>query len=314
MRLILNQNTKNIKRAVLGVGTNSTRLLVAEFVNPLKIIARRSIGTRLGEGLRESGQLGEEPMRRTLRALNTHITTARRSTDNITVIATSAMRRADNAQIFIDRIVDLTDSNVVILSGEEEASCSFRGAVHSFRGNGQRVGVVDIGGGSTEYATGTRLAVEKTVSCEVGAVRLTEWLPGLAGHEGFVENETIDSSRERARELLSALHDFPTVSVIVAVGGTATTSASVLRGHRIEPRQSTVGRQALEAVFNKICELPIGKRRCLPGMVPQRADILPAGMIVLDTVLELLGHDSCIASRDDLLLGYLLSHTQAGIA
>lgn len=307
VRLIFNRSTKNGNRAVLGLGTNSTRLLVANLRVPLRIVAQRSIGTRLGEGLRESGQIGEEPMRRTLEALEFHYALARRYTDDISVIATSAMRRADNAQIFIDQIVQLTSSNVTVLNGKEEASCSFHGAVHFSTSASERVGVLDVGGGSTEYATGTSQAIEKTVSCEVGAVRLTEWFPDLAGTVGFVDNETIDQGRERARQLLSALIEFHKVSVLIAVGGTATTSAAVLRGHRLGFGQATLSRDALAAAFNKLCELGTAKRRHVPGMVRQRADILPAGMMLLDAALENLGHDACTVSRNDLLLGYLLS-------
>lgn len=283
---------------------------MADLRVPVRIVAQRSIGTRLGEALRESGQLAEEPMRRTLDALESHYTLARRYTDDVSVIATSAMRRADNAQTFIDRIINLTNSNVTILNGAEEASCSFRGAVHALNGSIHRVGVFDVGGGSTEYATGTSVAIEKTVSCEIGAVRLTEWFPNLAGHGGFVDNQTIDDTRERARQLLSALYEFKKVSALIAVGGTATTSAAVLRGHRLWLGRSTLSRDALAGAFNKLCELSTIKRRYLPGMVPQRADILPAGMILLDTALEILGHNACTVSRDDLLLGYLLSRKE----
>ncbi len=311
VRLISNPNNKNRTSAVLSVGTNSTRLLVADLGVPLRMLAQRSIGTRLGKALRESGELGEEPMRKTLDALQSHYRLARRYTDNVSVIATSAMRRADNAQLFIDRIINLTDCNVIILSGQEEASCSFRGAVHSLNGVEEPVGVFDIGGGSTEYAVGTDAAIQTTVSCEIGAVRLTEWFPALAGHEGFVDNDTIDQARNGARELLSPLGEFKRVPLLIAVGGTATTSAAVVRGHRNRLHRSKVTREALAAAFNCLCELTMEKRKYVPGMVPQRADILPAGMIVFDTALEILGHNSCTVSRDDLLLGYLLSRKEA---
>jgi exopolyphosphatase/guanosine-5'-triphosphate,3'-diphosphate pyrophosphatase len=220
------------------------------------------------------------------------------------------MRRADNAQLFIDRIVSLTASNVTILSGQEEASCSFRGAVYGLDARSERVGVLDVGGGSTEYATGRSGEIENTASCEIGAVRLTEWFANLGGDVGFVDNDTIDGARERARQLLAPLHEFPSVTTVIAVGGTATTSASVVRGHRL-PVDRPLRRDDLAAAFNTLCKLSIQKRRYVPGMVPQRADILPAGMMLLDTALEVLGHERCRVSSNDLLLGYLLSHNDA---
>ncbi|MGH8164584.1 MAG: hypothetical protein ACREP1_09650, partial [Rhodanobacteraceae bacterium] len=160
--------------AVISIGTNSTRLLLVEFGrHRARVVARSSIGTRVGEGLNERGQLGELPMRRTLDAVREHVRAIAGRSGTVAVIATSALRRANNAAELADRVREITGTGLRILTGDEEARYSFAGARAAVGTNG-RLGVIDTGGGSTEYAVGAGGRVERAVSCEVGAVRLTE--------------------------------------------------------------------------------------------------------------------------------------------
>ena len=266
----------------------------------------RSIGTRIGEGLRDSGRLGEEPMRRTLDAVNAHFKAVRGHYVRLFAIATSAVRRADNGGEFAERIHDITGATLHVLSGDEEAEASYRGATTALgRLHGEEVGVVDTGGGSTEYAIGNGPHSERTVSCEIGAVRLTENVPALAGRDGIVDLDTIERARAIAREALAPIADFRTVEKIAIVGGSATTAAAVVRGKkRIEDMELT--RSDMQRALVKLCALDYRARKDVPGMKPQRADILPAGIIVLETVLDIVGRDRAVATTSDLLLGYLL--------
>ena len=303
--------------AVVSLGTNSTRVLVADFDakrygffgdHAVRITLQRSVGTRLGESLGESGKLGDEPMRRTLDVVEQYVDEVRaRHARRVFSIGTSALRRAQNGAEFVERVNALTSSELEILSGEDEARASFRGAVTSLdHGEEMRVGVVDTGGGSTEYAVGEHEHAKHIVSCEVGAVRLTEWFPGLSGRDGFVDNATIDGAAAKAREVLAPIVEFPRADALAFVGGSATTALSVVRGHRGPFGADALTRESLQAAFNLLCELPYEKRKNVPGMVPQRADILPAGILILKTVLSLLKHNEAKVSPTDLLFGYLL--------
>jgi exopolyphosphatase / guanosine-5'-triphosphate,3'-diphosphate pyrophosphatase len=294
--------------AVISVGTNSTRVLLADVTGDVARVAlARSIGTRIGEGLKERGALGEEPMQRTLEAVRNHLRAIRGHYLRLFTIATSALRRADNGEEFTARMQALTGVPVDILSGEDEAAASYRGAITVFGPlRGDEIGVVDVGGGSSEYAVGSATAPERTVSCEIGAVRLTEELPQLAGHDGAVDSKTIERARTIAGEALASLREFPTVSHLALVGGSATTAASFIRGRRMPIDAYELSRDDLARAVQRLCAMQIDERKKLAGVKPQRADILPGGIIVLETVLDLVGRDRATATTADLLLGYLL--------
>ncbi len=306
----------NDRSAVISIGTNSTRLLVVDFAakrfgvfgDPVtRVLKQRSIGTRIGEGLKESGHLSEEAMNRTLETVRGYCDALDSQTPAVHVIATSALRRADNANDFVQRVREITHTDVNILDGDEEARASFRGAVTSFDDTEQlRAGVIDVGGGSTEYAVGDHEHAAHSVSCEVGAVRLTEWFPTLGGSGGFVDNASIDAAREKARGLLNPILTLPKVEALAIVGGSATTALAVVRGHPVRFGDTELTRDKLQNAFNMLCELPLAKRRTVPGMNPQRADILPAGILILDMAIGMLGHERATVSYSDLLLGYLL--------
>ncbi|HEU5480133.1 MAG TPA: hypothetical protein VFU90_09895, partial [Candidatus Tumulicola sp.] len=217
---------------IVSVGTNSTRLLLADVSGDVPRVAlARTIGTRIGEGLGERGHLGEEPMRRTLDAVAQFYREIRGRYVRLFAVATSALRRADNGEEFLQRAGELLGVPVRVLSGEEEARASYRGAITAFgRLRGERAGVVDIGGGSTEFAAGTGVTPERVLSFEIGAVRLTEAVPALSGNAGAVDAGSLDRARTLAREALAPLDGGEPLERLALVGGTATTTASIVRG------------------------------------------------------------------------------------
>ncbi len=294
--------------AILSIGTNSTRVLLADMEPEIpRIETSRSIGTRIGEGLRESGSLGEEPMMRTLEAIRDHMRAVRGHYVRLYAIATSALRRADNGALFRETVHDTIGVPVQVLSGDEEAAASYRGAITAFgAGRHDEVGVIDTGGGSTEYAIGSTHEPERTISCEIGAVRLTEAVPQLSGREGIVDLDTIARAKELARAALEPLLDFRHVERLALVGGSATTAVQVVRERKTKMDRAELTRVDLQRALVRLCGMTYKQRRDVVGMKPHRADILPAGIIVLETALEMLGHDRATATTADLLLGYLL--------
>ena len=299
--------------AVISIGTNSTRVLLADMTPDIPHVdLARSIGTRIGEGLKESGHLGEEPLRRTLDAVRAHFRSVRGHYVRLYAIATSAVRRADNGAEFAESVHAITGATLHVLSGNEEAEASYRGAITALgRMHGEEVGVADIGGGSTEYAIGSGTHSDRTTSLEIGAVRLTEAVPDLSGRNGVVDLDTIEHARTIAREILAPLADFPPIERLAFVGGTATTAATILRGKKTKIDQYEVTRSDLQRTLVRLCALDYKARKDIVGMKPQRADILPAGIIVLETVMDLVGRDRAVATTADLLLGYLLAQRDA---
>jgi exopolyphosphatase/guanosine-5'-triphosphate,3'-diphosphate pyrophosphatase len=226
--------------------------------------------------------------------------------------ATSALRRAENGEEFALRVSALLGVPLRILTGEEEAAASYRGALTAFGLlRGERVGVLDIGGGSTEYAIGTAAQPESVASCEIGAVRLTEAVPALAGRDGAVDETAVEKAREIAREALKPLADCPVVERLAVVGGSATTAAAIVRARATPAAVYPLTRADLRRTLERLLKMKLDDRKAVVGMKPQRADILPAGIIVLDTALETLGRDEAIATTADLLLGILLQERDA---
>ena len=285
--------------AIVSIGTNSTRALLADVApeNP-RVELVRSIGTRIGEGLGERGRLGDEPMQRTLDALAQHQRSVRGHYVRLFAVATSALRRAENTDEFSQRVESLLGVPLRVLSGEEEAAASYRGALTVFGPlRGERVGVVDLGGGSTEYAVGDSTTPEKVVSCEIGAVRLTEAVPALAGREGHVDDSAVANARKLAHEALAPVTENGPVERLAFVGGSATTTAAIVRGKAAPVLSHPLTRADLQRTLDRLLGMTLEERKRVAGMKAQRADILPAGIIALDCVLELLGRDEGGATK-----------------
>lgn len=299
--------------AVISIGTNSTRVLLADVAPELPHVdLARSIGTRIGEGLGQSGALSEEPMRRTLEAIAQLLRAVRGHYVRLFAVATSALRRAENADVFSERVQAMLGVGLQVLTGDEEATASYRGAITAFGAlHGERVGVVDTGGGSTEYAIGTTTVPERFESFEIGAVRLTEAVPALAGREGAVDPATIERGRAIARQALAPMREFASVERLAFVGGSATTTAAIVRAKKGTIASYPLTRADLQRTLLRLCAMSLVERKTIAGMKAQRADILPGGIIVLDTILDIVKRDVAVATTADLLLGYLLQQRDA---
>ena len=279
--------------------------------NPRTELAR-STGTRVGEALGEGGKLGDEPMQRTLDAVSQYARAIRGHYVRLFAIATSAVRRAENGEEFCNRVHEILGVPVRVLAGEEEAAASYRGGLTALGTlRGERVGVLDLGGGSTEFAAGDSTTPERVVSCEVGAVRLTEAIPELSGRDGSVGDAVVTRARKIAREALAPLRECGEVERLAFVGGTAATTASIVRGRPTPVESFPLKRADLQRTLERLLAMNLDERKRVVGMRPQRADILPAGIVVLDEALELLGRDQAVATTNDLLLGILLQERDA---
>ena len=268
----------------------------------------QSVGTRLGRGLDVGGKLDPQARERTLETIRAYMDDVRTHGASIDVIATSALRRTDDAPAFGDAVAAITGALPRIISGDEEAAYSFAGATWGLRTSG-RIGVLDVGGGSTELAVGTREAIERTISLEIGAVRLSEKFPALLGERALDRDERralIGAARAAADAVLAPLGDFEPFADLLAVGGTVFTAAAMLSG---DPYLDGVriDRAQRRAIIEDLLSCDLEARREMPNIRPQRADILPAGLIIVDVACERLRIDALQVSHADLLAGYLHS-------
>ncbi|GAV25559.1 hypothetical protein ciss_14920 [Carboxydothermus islandicus] len=283
--------------AVIDIGTNSVRVLAGYFKNGKFYEQYRDLKTtRIGEGI-NAGYLKEEAMERTLRVVVEFMGKAREFTDEIVIFATSAVREAKNQKEFVDKIKSATGVNIEVLTGEEEAYYSYLGVKLSLPYLNEPA-VIDLGGGSIEFIWQER---GKTLfqSIPVGAVRLME----ATDKEGLLK-----LLREFVGKITPYFHE-----PVVAVGGTATTLAAIdLQLEKYDPRKvegHTLDLLRLREIHDYLEKLPLPERQKVPGLLPERADIIVYGCKILIEVLTTARLSRLIVGEGDLLLGRLKEMT-----
>jgi exopolyphosphatase/guanosine-5'-triphosphate,3'-diphosphate pyrophosphatase len=287
--------------AAIDVGSNTILLTVAEY-DPeagLVVIEEGEDQPRLGAGLSATGRLSEAAMLQALRTLATMRDTCRRhGVRRLAAAATAAVREAANGAEFVERVLAL-DIPLRIISPETEAALSYRSAAHHFPG-GKRQLVADIGGGSLELIGATTGRVTLSRSLPLGAVRLTELaLP-------------LEQLREHIRRGLSGPIQLPewSGSTVIGSGGTFATLASIVLAVRGSARQSVHGTivtaEEVEQLLLRLAGLSAEQRRQTPGLRPERADIIVAGLAVVAELLRAVDAGGVTVSgfglRDGLLL------------
>jgi exopolyphosphatase / guanosine-5'-triphosphate,3'-diphosphate pyrophosphatase len=275
----------------------------------LEQLEHGAIGTRLGECLRERGSLLPAATERTLDAVRSLLERAHAHGARLSTVATSAMRRADDAEAFAERMRALTGVPLLILDGGQEAAASFRGAMASAPLDGARRAVLDVGGGSTEFALGCDGVLLGARSAEIGSVRVTERFPELAGGSpGEPARRAAAAARAAIAGELAWLVGFVPVAEVRAVAGTPLTLGAVAYASDVERVSGELlTRETLDGVIERLLGLPLVERKALPGMLAQRADIVVGGGLIVSEALRLLGVPSARLEADDLLLGFLLA-------
>jgi exopolyphosphatase/guanosine-5'-triphosphate,3'-diphosphate pyrophosphatase len=307
-----------LRVAVVDVGTNSTRLLIAEVAggDGLTELDRRSIVTRLGEGVDATGALGERPQQRVFAALDEYAEAIERhGVERTTAVMTSAVRDASNGAAFAAAVRDRYRLEGRTLSGDEEARLTFRGATAARGEDDAHLLVIDIGGGSTELVVGARGAVEFHTSTQNGVVRHTErhihsdppTREELEALAAAVAPSLRDAVPEEHRERMSGA---------VAVAGTATSCAAI--DLELEPydQEAVEGHvlsvDTLRALLERLAALPLEQRRRVPGLHPDRAPTIVAGVIILTETLRAFGLDATEVSERDILWGAALEVANSG--
>ncbi len=301
--------------AAIDVGTNSVLLLVAEMTSEgrLRAVQERAEITRLGRGVDQSKTLSPEAIADTLQVIEAFSAEARKlGASALQVCATSAARDASNGAAFLAGARERAGVEVEILSGDREAQLSFSAACADF-GRGPDQGpliVIDIGGGSTEVIYGglgdNFASFSFRHSFDVGSVRLTERL---------VTSDPISPvDRQRIEALLTetfaALPPPGPQFRVVGVAGTVTSLFTVRHG--IDPYDASqvhggvLSRRDVERLANQLCRTPLAERREWKGLQPKRADVIPAGALILKAALQRLGAPSCIVSDRGLRWGLIL--------
>jgi len=296
--------------AVVDIGTNSTRLLVAEVGDgALRELARESVVTRLGEGVDATGRLGDGPQARVFAVLDDYSAVIERNGATIrTAVMTSAVRDAANGAEFAAAVRDDYGLEAATLSGDEEARLTALGATATRPGD-ETVLVIDIGGGSTELVIGTGPELLFHVSTQVGVVRHSE----RHLHSDPPHADELAALAEDARAAFEAavpadVRSRP--SAAIGVGGTATQLASIDLGLTEHDRDRVEGHavslERLEELRDRLAALPLAKRREVQGLDPARAPTIVAGAVVLHEALGAFALGGFEASERDILWGVAL--------
>jgi exopolyphosphatase / guanosine-5'-triphosphate,3'-diphosphate pyrophosphatase len=300
-----------VRLAAVDVGTNSTRLLVADVAGGAVVAehAREMVITRLGQGVDRTGRFDPEALRRTLDVLSTYADTCRRlQVEHRRLIATSATRDAADRQAFLQGVRDLFGVEAEVLTGQAEAAAAYRGATADLPGD-QPTLVVDIGGGSTELILGRGPRAEAMVSLDIGCVRLFErHLRSDPPTAAEVAALRADAAAHLGR-VTDAL-DPAVADRVVGVAGTVTTVTAITLGlEAYDPRRihlASLAAPEITATAAKLAAMTIAERAALPVMAKGREDVIAAGALLLDELVQRFAIPRVIASETDILDGVLL--------
>jgi exopolyphosphatase/guanosine-5'-triphosphate,3'-diphosphate pyrophosphatase len=297
-----------VRVAAVDLGTQSTRLLVADVQDGrLDDVVRRLKITRLGEGVDERKRLLPGPIARVRNVLTDFRREAEQlGAERTLAVATSAVRDAENGEAFLGEVEWSYGFKTRLLSGDEEAEMSFRGA-STGRVIADDTLVIDIGGGSTELVVGGPEGLGFHDSLNMGGVRLTERFL----HSDPPTEEELDACRAAARELLGERVP-PDVRPRSAIGvaGTITSIAALdLRLAEYDPNRvqgHRLSREGVRGQLERLAALPLAERRKVPALDPDRAPVIVAGTVILGEVLDHFGLDGLEASEHDILDGAAL--------
>ena len=293
--------------ACIDIGSNTTRLLVAEPVDGrLRELLRQRAFTRIGKGLKSDDRISSKKIAEVAEVVATQVRLAEElGTESIRAVATAAIREAANQDELVDAIHEVSGVDVHVLSDEDEARLSFLGATKALeRAPAGEVAVVDVGGASTEVAYGT----------QAGGVR---WSASFRVGSGFLADSYLNSDPPSADELHNVREhvggafegfDLTTPELAIAVGGSAT-SLRRLVGAMLE-------HETLERGIRILASTPIDEVASQFELEPERVRLLPGGMLIFEEVSDRLGVPLLIGRaglREGVILD-LLSVSEAGIA
>jgi exopolyphosphatase / guanosine-5'-triphosphate,3'-diphosphate pyrophosphatase len=298
-----------VRAAVIDIGTNSTRLLVAEADGEVSELERHSRVTGLGRGLDTSGHLAAENIESVCTAVGDYLDVVNgHDPDVIVALATSAVRDADNAGAFLAELRERFALDAEVIGGRREAELTYRGATAGREGRDGTL-VVDIGGGSTELVVGEGGRISFDASLQLGVVRQSE---RHLHHDPPSSAEIEELADAAAAELETARQSYPGPGPEngIAVAGTPTSLASIelgldpydpagVEGHELEL-------EAIQHQCSRLSAMPLAERREVNGLHPDRAPTIVSGILILLATMRAFGLERVTVSRHDILWGAAL--------
>jgi exopolyphosphatase/guanosine-5'-triphosphate,3'-diphosphate pyrophosphatase len=302
-----------MRLASMDIGTNSVKLLVADVENQQikNVLLELMDITRLGEGIDSNHELLPEAMDRTLHTISDFQNRAKQlGAENTVAIATSAMRDAKNRDVFIQKVMEKTGLNLQIVSGDEEAELVFTGVCSDTELQSKKLVLVDVGGGSTEFIFGQNGNIEDRFSINVGCVRLTE---------EFIHSDPVDPAdlQKIIQHVIAMLYvrlaNTPAEEYdLIGIGGTITTAALIhqnMEGSTLNDIHGYVmQKNQIFRLLTNLRRMTLEERRKVPGLSPQRADVIVAGIATFSTIMEILKTQEIVVNTKGLRYGAILKN------
>lgn len=296
-----------MKVAAIDIGTNSTRLLIVDYKNgTYTVLDRDLIISRLGEGVDKNKYLNDKAIERTVTALEKYDKKIKKyNVKKVKIVGTSALRDVKNKNDFINLLKKRTSFKINIISGNQEAKYIYKGVKTDIKSNDFLI--VDIGGGSTEFIwKNQKEIVEK--SLDIGAVRLTERI--VEDSKKALSNK---EQKKLQKEINQALNkeniNKYKAKKLIGVGGTITTLAAMNLGLEKydsgKIHQYLLLKEDIEQLFNKLSKSNISERKNMKGLNESRADIITAGAIILELIMEIVDINKITVSERDILYGLI---------
>ena len=305
-----------MKIGTIDIGTNSMRLLIADYENKIIKNRKKYINTtRIGQGVDQEGYITEEALERNLKALKEFADKCvEENCEKVYCMGTSALRDSKNGQEFVDRAKELTNIDVKIICGEEESNLGFLGVLEGAGGDKSKdILVLDIGGGSTEFIVGNEDGIKFCKSENVGALRMTEKFittDPISDEEFnnmsmFIE-DTISSTIDKIKDI--------NISKLVGIGGAITSLSAMnqqLEVYSMEKvHNSVVSKKDLEKILQNLKKMTLSDKKTIKGLQPKRADIITAGVKILHIIMEKLEIEEIMISEYDNLEGLICQNSK----
>ena len=298
-----------MKIGTIDIGTNSMRLLIAEYKEG-KIVNRKKYvnTTRIGQGVDSNGYITDEAIERNINALVEFSNICKEENcKEVYCMGTSALRDSKNKELFIKLAKDKANINVDIISGEKESNLGFMGVLQGVE-NPEDILVIDIGGGSTEFIIGNKNGIRFAKSENVGALRMTE---KFLKQDPINENEFKNMSDFIYEEIKDTLKyiEKDGVQKIVGIGGTITSLSAInqeMESYSMDKiHNSKITLSEIELILQNLKKMTLNDKKTLKGLQPKRADIITAGVEILYTIMKNIEIDEIIVSEYDNLEGLM---------
>lgn len=299
------------RRAVIDVGTNSVKVLIGDVGRDGSVepVHETSEQTRLGRGFYETHRLQPEPIAATAAAVGRFAQLARgQGADTVRIVATSAARDAQNRAELLVALEAAAGVPVEVISGETEADWAFAGVCSAPTLANVPLLVLDVGGGSTEFILGTAGRPDFRRSFQLGSVRMWEQLqPGDCPTRADLERARRQLRDFLAGEVAGALAGWLAQQPperVVGVGGSTAILALIRAGtdhfDRVLIESTRFGAHELSALVERLWSLPLVERRKLPGLPPERADVILIGAAIYEAILGEFGFSELSVSTRGL--------------